>query len=295
MARMERQHVQVAVTLAVVLRALPAWQMSADTDSRDHLVSALSSHRRVLIDHFDDEESHLLPLAAHYLTKSEWAALGEHFVASTPKAQLLIFLGAVLEEATPDERRRFARRDASGGASGLVECGTTPLRLTHTTSSCFRHRSSPPAFSRHSQGGLTMLFSEPELAFLSSQSVGRLATVQPDGTLQVNPVGFTYNAELDTFDIHGFRISTSRKFRNVAANGRAAFVVDDVPSIDPWRVRCLEIRGFAEAITEVGQTQEELDNAVIRIHPERIISFGIVIPDQDPQEMTADNRDVARR
>ncbi len=140
-----------------------------------------------------------------------------------------------------------------------------------------------------------MLFSEPELAFLSSQRVGRLATVQPDGTLQVNPVGFTFNADLETFDIHGFRISTSRKFRNIATNGRAAFVVDDVPSIDPLRVRCLEIRGFAEAIAAAVQTQEELDNAMIRIHPKRIISFGIVIPDQEPQEMTAHNRDVARR
>lgn len=140
-----------------------------------------------------------------------------------------------------------------------------------------------------------MLFSEPELAFLSSQSVGRLATVQPNGTIQVNPVGFAFNADLDTFDIRGFRISTSRKFLNVAANGRAAFVVDDVPSSDPLRVRCLEIRGFAEAITAAVQTQEELDDALIRIHPERIISFGIVIPDQDPQEMTPHNRDVARR
>ena len=103
-ARMEQQHVQVAVTLTGVLRALPAWQVSAGTDNRDHLVSALSSHRRALIDHLDDEETHLLPLAARYLTNSEWAALGEHFVATTPKAQLLIFLGAVLEEATPDER-----------------------------------------------------------------------------------------------------------------------------------------------------------------------------------------------
>ena len=140
-----------------------------------------------------------------------------------------------------------------------------------------------------------MLLSEPELAFLSTQSVGRLATVQPDGTLQVNPVGFTFNADLETFDIHGFRISTSRKFRNVASNGRAAFVVDDVPSIDPLRVRCLEIRGFAEAINDGVQPSEELDNGVIRIHPVRIISFGIVIADQDPQEMTAHNRDVARR
>lgn len=139
-----------------------------------------------------------------------------------------------------------------------------------------------------------MSFSEPELAFLSSQAIGRLATVQPNGTLQANPVGFTYNAELDTFDIGGFRISASQKFRNVAANGRAAFVIDDVPSIDPLRVRCLEIRGHAEAITSTGQTPEGLDGGIIRIHPERIISFGIDIPDQDPQAMTPHNRDVTR-
>jgi pyridoxamine 5'-phosphate oxidase family protein len=140
-----------------------------------------------------------------------------------------------------------------------------------------------------------MSFSEPELKFLSAQVVGRLATVQPDGTLQVNPVGFTYNAELGAFDVGGFRLSGSQKFRNVAANGRAAFVLDDIPSIDPLRVHCLEIRGHAEAITSIGQTPEGLDGALIRIHPERIISFGIDIPDQDPQAMTPHNRDVTRR
>ena len=130
---------------------------------------------------------------------------------------------------------------------------------------------------------------------MSSQVVGRLATVQPDGTLQVNPVGFTYNAEFGTFDIGGFRLSAAQKVRNVAANGRAAFVVDDAPSIDPLRVRCLEIRGHAEAITWTGQTQKGLDEALIRIHPERIISFGIGIPDQDRQAMTPHNRDVTHR
>ena len=103
-ARMERQHTQVADTLAEMQQMLPAWQVSAATGRRDRLVSALSSHRRVLIDHLDDEESHLLPLAGRHLTSLEWAALGEHFVATTSKAQLLIFLGAVLEDATPDER-----------------------------------------------------------------------------------------------------------------------------------------------------------------------------------------------
>jgi hemerythrin-like domain-containing protein len=102
--RMERQHAQVAETLAGAMKALPAWQASAGAARRDLLVNAISCHRRVMIEHLDDEESHLLPLAARHLTDPEWEAVGEHFVATTPKAQLLIFLGAVLEDATPEER-----------------------------------------------------------------------------------------------------------------------------------------------------------------------------------------------
>jgi pyridoxamine 5'-phosphate oxidase family protein len=139
-----------------------------------------------------------------------------------------------------------------------------------------------------------MSFSPPELAYLSSQTLGRLATMQPDGTLQVSPVGFVYNAELDTFDISGYTLSSSRKFRNVADNGRVAFVVDDVASFDPFRVRCLEIRGQAEAIASTGDSGEGVDDALIRIHPERIISFGIDVPDQEPHAMTPHNRDVAK-
>ena len=90
---------------------------------------------------------------------------------------------------------------------------------------------------------------DEELAYLDSQRIGRLATSQPDGTLQNNPVGFGVNRELGTIDIGGYNMARSRKFRNVAANGRAGFVVDDVYSTDPWRVRFLEIRGHAEAIT----------------------------------------------
>ena len=103
-ARMERQHVRVAHTLAVVLGVLPAWEASAASKARDELVRALSDHRRVLLEHLDDEEDRLLPLAARHLTGPEWAALGDHFVATTPKAELLTFLGAVLEEATAEER-----------------------------------------------------------------------------------------------------------------------------------------------------------------------------------------------
>jgi pyridoxamine 5'-phosphate oxidase family protein len=138
-----------------------------------------------------------------------------------------------------------------------------------------------------------MSFSSVELAYLASQRLGRLATVQPDGTLQVSPVGFAYNADTGSIDIGGFNMAASRKFRNVAENGRAAFVVDDVASLDPWRVRCLEIRGDAEAITSPADSATGSEGPIIRIRPRRIISFGIEDPDHAPHELVPRNRDVA--
>lgn len=137
-----------------------------------------------------------------------------------------------------------------------------------------------------------MSFTPAELDYLTVQRLGRLATVQPNGTLQVSPVGFRYNPRTMTIDIGGYNMAASRKFRNVADNGRVAFVVDDVPSIQPFRVRCLEIRGHAEAIDAASDAPTELGGAIIRIHPERIISFGIDDPDHDPHDLVPSKRDV---
>ncbi|MET0233729.1 MAG: PPOX class F420-dependent oxidoreductase [Kibdelosporangium sp.] len=137
-----------------------------------------------------------------------------------------------------------------------------------------------------------MPFTQAELDYLASQRLGRLATVQPGGTLQNNPVGFTYNAETRTIDVRGFNMAKSRKYRNVLSDGRVAFVVDDIYSVDPWRVRCLEIRGRAEAIADAEAPAGHLDGAIIRIHPERIISFGVRHQDLEAHETEADIRDV---
>lgn len=125
--------------------------------------------------------------------------------------------------------------------------------------------------------------------------LGRLATIRPDGTPQVSPVGFTYNEQLGTIDVTGYNMSQSRKYRNIIHNNNVAFVVDDIPSRAPWRVRCLEIRGAATpaaAPAARGAAGDELDTAIIRIIPRRIISFGIDDPDTDPHLLAADNRDV---
>jgi len=111
-------------------------------------------------------------------------------------------------------------------------------------------------------------FSESELAYLlGDRRLGRVATVGKDGTPHVVPVGWSYNPEHDSIDIGGRDFARTKKFRDVARSGRAAIVVDDLASTDPWRPRAVEVRGRAEAIHD--------PRPVIRIHPERIVSWGL--------------------
>jgi pyridoxamine 5'-phosphate oxidase family protein len=138
-----------------------------------------------------------------------------------------------------------------------------------------------------------MIFTGAETGYLASQRPGRLATIQPDGSPQVKPVGFRHHPELGTIDVTGFNMATSRKFRNVRRNGRAALVVDDIASASPWRVRILQIRGTAEAIPDPGRSAGLTGKALIRIHPARILSSGIEEPPQEPHLTRLTARDLA--
>ena len=132
-------------------------------------------------------------------------------------------------------------------------------------------------------------FTDGELTYLSSQRLGRLATVAIDGAPQNNPVGFRYNPQLGTIDIYGLNLGATRKYRNVRGHPAVALVVDDIASVDPWQVRGVEIRGQAEAREEAAPAAMGMSREVIRIHPHRIISWGI-----EPTDPGAHARDVAR-
>ena len=111
-------------------------------------------------------------------------------------------------------------------------------------------------------------FSEAELAYLNGgRRLGRVATVGKDGTPHVVPVGWSYNPKHDTIDVGGHDFERTKKFRDVARSGRAAIVVDDLASVDPWRPRAVEVRGRAEAVRE--------PRPLIRIHPDRVLSWGL--------------------
>ncbi|GII05070.1 PPOX class F420-dependent oxidoreductase [Planobispora takensis] len=134
------------------------------------------------------------------------------------------------------------------------------------------------------------IFSQAELDYLATQRLGRLATVSLDGTVQNSPTGFHYNPGNGTIDIYGRAMGATKKFRNVRETGRVAFVVDDLASTDPWQVRGVEIRGTAEAVEDHEPPMPYLSREIIRIHPERIISWGV-----DPAQQDMRGRDVRSR
>jgi pyridoxamine 5'-phosphate oxidase family protein len=129
------------------------------------------------------------------------------------------------------------------------------------------------------------MFTAAEIEYLRGQPLARLATVGADGRPQVKPVGFLLDTDADELVIGGYAgsgMATSKKFRDVAANGFVAMVVDDVAEVDPWTPRGVEVRGRAEARTEGGAevgkrlgAPFDFDPAWILVRPTRIVSWGI--------------------
>ena len=120
-----------------------------------------------------------------------------------------------------------------------------------------------------------MILTDSEREYLSTQRLGRLATVGPKGEPQNNPVGFTYNSETGTIDIRGRNLAASRKYRNLSGNDRVAFVVDDLATVKPWHVRGIEVRGRAETVVERDPRNSATGTDVIRIHPHQIFTWGL--------------------
>ena len=122
---------------------------------------------------------------------------------------------------------------------------------------------------------MTVTLTEAERAYLQSQPLARLATVDGAGAPQNNPVGAFLDDETGDIIIGGHAMGASRKFRNVQRNGQVALVIDDLVSRDPWTVRGLEIRGTAVALEDVDPPVPFMSREVIRITPTWVTSWGV--------------------
>jgi pyridoxamine 5'-phosphate oxidase family protein len=92
-----------------------------------------------------------------------------------------------------------------------------------------------------------MAFTDEEVAYLRSQPLARIATVDAAGQPDVVPVGFEFDGT--HFYIGGFDPAKTRRSKNVqAGNTKVALVVDDLASVQPWAPRYLRVYGTAELV-----------------------------------------------
>ena len=102
--RMEAQHHTVEELVERLGPAIDRWVAEARPAVSEEVASTVDRLGDALLEHLDDEENHILPIAARTITQQEWDELGEHGTSQMSPSQLPIMFGMVLEDATPEER-----------------------------------------------------------------------------------------------------------------------------------------------------------------------------------------------
>lgn len=115
---------------------------------------------------------------------------------------------------------------------------------------------------------------EAERGYLAGQRLCRMATVDPTGQPQVNPVGF-FLQEDGTILSGGLALAETKRWRNLQTNPLLALVVDDLVSVQPWKVRGVEIRGEAELLTGPHDLAPGLSDELIHLRPRWVHSWGL--------------------
>lgn len=110
------------------------------------------------------------------------------------------------------------------------------------------------------------LFSDAEAEFLAENFIGRIATASTSGQPHVVPVSYRFDGRAIEFG--GWNLTNSLKFRNLSANPMVAFVVDELVTQKPWKVRGVEVRGdsYVERSTN--------GSPYVRIVPRKVRSWG---------------------
>ncbi|MGA2875096.1 MAG: PPOX class F420-dependent oxidoreductase [Nitrososphaerales archaeon] len=118
------------------------------------------------------------------------------------------------------------------------------------------------------------MFSKPEIDYLKSQLLARIATVNSKGQPDVVPVGLEFDGKYFWVGSHGQEIFfRGMKYKNVnGGNNLVSLVVDDLESVDPWKPRCVKVYGMAEVMDHEGQFGP---GKYIRVTPKISWSMGL--------------------
>jgi pyridoxamine 5'-phosphate oxidase family protein len=118
------------------------------------------------------------------------------------------------------------------------------------------------------------LFSDLEVQYMKSQPLARIATASPEGVPEVSPVGFQYEDGHIYVGSHDQKIFfMTKRYHNVkSGNNHISIVIDDLVSMNPWKVRGIKIIGDAEIVTHNGIFGP---GKYLRITPKTSRSWGV--------------------
>lgn len=99
------------------------------------------------------------------------------------------------------------------------------------------------------------MFSKPEVDYLKTQHLARIATVSSKGQPDVATVAFEFDDKYFWVGSHNQEFfHRTRKHLNVkGGNKLVALTIDDMESITPWKPRGVKVYGTAEVIERNGQ------------------------------------------
>ncbi|MGI0080005.1 MAG: PPOX class F420-dependent oxidoreductase [Nitrososphaerales archaeon] len=118
------------------------------------------------------------------------------------------------------------------------------------------------------------MFSKPEIEYLKTQRLLRIATVSSKGQPDIVPVGLEFDGKYFWVGSHDQEIfHRSLKYKNVRdGNKRVSLAIDDLESVDPWRPRNIKVYGIAEVMSHEGQFGP---GEYLRVTPKVSWSFGL--------------------
>jgi pyridoxamine 5'-phosphate oxidase family protein len=118
------------------------------------------------------------------------------------------------------------------------------------------------------------LLSKLETEYLKTQRLARIATVSPKGQPEVSPVGFEWDGKYFYVGTHDKAFFTrTQRYKNITrGNARVSIVVDDLESVDPWKVRGIKVLGTVEVVEHEGIFGK---GKYFRIRPKVSVSWGI--------------------
>ena len=118
------------------------------------------------------------------------------------------------------------------------------------------------------------MFNKAEVKYLKSQFLARIATATRKGKPNVAPVGFEFDGKY--FYIGSIKqeiLHSTPRYLNIKnGNKQVAIVIDDLVSVEPWKVRGVRANGVADVVVRKGEFGK---GDYIRIKPRLSWSWGL--------------------